>query len=287
MNGTAANWLPGNAVVVDDASDPNLSLRYERICRQHAATYLRSGSWNGIGGARGLGVAHLSSAGVSHVVFVDADDELLPIGMRAKVAAASDDMVVAGPYEIVGRYAEPYVADTSGLVALANRLGAHPANPVLYTNIVGHGAVVPLAGLHETDFPTRCYSGEFVTLWGQVLLSGRMGVIHADGPPAYRYEVRPEGNYSRDVRRHRAGVCAAFSAIRRMHFREETEYGYVASGGRRPSLYAPVVAGRRLLPEWCTAGAGRPWTFTDGLPREEFRSREVARHGRGAHGHHT
>jgi glycosyltransferase involved in cell wall biosynthesis len=263
MREAQADWNPRYVVVVDDASESSLSTAYRTICSDFSVTFIRVDSWIGIGGARWRGVLYLSTLNVSHVMFVDSDDELLPDGVHQKVKSAQDDTIVAGPYEISGRYAESYLAETKELIVLASLLGVHKSNPALYVNIVGHGALIPLNVLCEEDFPARVYSGEFVTLWAQLLFSGRAKLIHIDGPPAYRYEVRKDGNYSRDVQRHRMGVSAALAEMRRKYLFEKTSYEFVAPGGRLPSLYAPRIAERWLLPDWCELSKGGSWMITE------------------------
>lgn len=261
LHGVPVGWAASSVIVVDDVSDETLAAQYRTVCRRHGVSYLRLSRWLGIGGARWAGVARLATFGVTHVVFLDADDELLPLGMRKLLSVVRDDAVVVAPYQVAGRYAEPYVVDAEAVVDLLRQVGPRAISPLLHMNVVGHGAVVPIAPLGSADFPIRRYSGEFVTLWGRTILSGRLKVVRVDGPASYRYFVRSAGNYLRDVARHRRGVGDAFAALRSEYLGESLEYRFVAAGGRLPSLYAPFVDGGWRLPSWC-AVVGSRWMLT-------------------------
>jgi glycosyltransferase involved in cell wall biosynthesis len=242
--------VPTTIVVSDDQSDEPLCQEYSRLALIHHAEYVRSRVWHGIGGARNLGVAHVRSV-ATHVLFVDADDEVDSHAIAAMAEAATAGSIVTAFYLITGR-GPPYMPPKAALLRLAETHHGSRTSPLLHMNVIGQPALVPLEAFQAVNgYVERRYSGEHVDLWGRLLLGSVVRKVSLLPRVLYRYHSSADGNYRRRPLLHRRGVATALQALARRYFNDYSDYAWVASGRPLPTLYAPISQdGTLRLPPW-------------------------------------
>lgn len=242
--------VPTTIVVSDDQSDERFCQEYRRLALIHCAEYIRSRVWRGIGGARNLGVAHVRSV-ATHVLFVDADDEIDPHAVVAMAEAATADSIAAALCCVTGR-GPPYTPPKAALLRLAETHHGSLASPLLHMNVIGQPALLPLQAFQAVNgYVERRYSGEHVDLWGRILLGSVVRKVSLLPMALYRYHSSAEGNYRRRPLLHRRGVAMALQGLARHFFDDRSDYAWAACGRPLPTLYAPTSRDGKLnLPPW-------------------------------------
>lgn len=254
-------------VVSDDRSAEQLSAEYRHLAAVHGAEYVRSPVWRGIGGARNLGAAQVRSV-ATHVMFVDADDEIAPHAVAVMAEAATAGSIVTALCRVTGR-GTPYIPPKAPLMRLVQTYNGSRMSPLLHLNVIGQPALVPLNAFNAVSgYVERCYSGEHVDLWGRLLLSGAVRAATLLPTVLYHYHSSTDGNYRRHPSMHRRGIAAALQELSRRYFNDEADYAWAASGRPFPTLYVPTSRDETLLlPPWARLDRDRwrPNTTRDGL----------------------
>lgn len=255
-----ASDVPVAVVVSDDSSEASLAVEYLRLALAHGTGYVRSAVWGGVGGGRNLGLAHIRSS-VTHVIFVDADDEIDEACLASLAGAAAADSIATALCCITG-WGLPYTPPKAVLLRLLQAHHGLRSSPLLYMNVIGQPALLPVEALDAVGgYVERRYSGEHVDLWGRLLLGGVIRRISLVPKVLYRYHSTPQGNYRRDARRHRIGVAWALGELARRYFNEPSEYRWMAAGRPLPSLYAPAGPNDTVnLPAWAALDGNR-WSL--------------------------
>jgi glycosyltransferase involved in cell wall biosynthesis len=237
-------------VISDDCSESSLSSEYQRLALEHCAEYVRNTEWGGIGGARNLGVAHIDSE-ATHLMFVDADDEIDDDCIASIAIPESNNTIITGLCRVIGR-GRPHITKKAGLLDLIVRRHGSRTSPLLYTNAIGQPALLPMAAFKAVNgYAERRYSGEHVDLWGRLMLGDEIRRIVLVPKVLYRYYSRPDGNYRRDEPRHRREVAEALSQLVYTYFNDVWNYAWAARGRSLPSLYVPTDrSGNFRMPPW-------------------------------------
>lgn len=242
--------VPTTIVVSDDQSDNPLCQEYGRIAVAYRAEYVRSPVWHGIGGARNVGAVHVRSV-ATHVLFIDADDEIDPHAVAVMAEAATADSIVTALYRITGR-GPPCTPPKAALLRLAEAHHGSRVSPLLYMNVIGQPALLPLEAFQAVNgYVERRYSGEHVDLWGRLLLGGVVRKVSLLPMVLYRYHSSADGNYRRRPLLHQRGVATALRGLARRYFNDGSDYAWAAYGRPLPTLYAPTSEdGTLRLPPW-------------------------------------
>lgn len=246
-------------VISDDCSEKSLASEYERLALAHHAEYVRSRRWRGIGGARNLGAAHIGPE-ATHVMFVDADDEIDDDCISSMTIAEFTRTIITGLCRVIGR-GRPHITKKVDLLKLVESRHGLRSSPLLYTNTIGQPALLPMSAFRAVNgYAERRYSGEHVDLWGRLMLGGKVQGIVLIPKVLYCYYSRAEGNYRRDELRHRRGVAEALSQLASSCFNDVCDYTWASFGRSLPSLYVPVErSGSFRLPPWAEYRNGRWW----------------------------
>lgn len=246
-------------VISDDCSENSLAREYERIALAHRVEYVRSGTWRGIGGARNLGAAHIGPE-ATHVMFVDADDEIDDECISSMAISEFTKTIITGLCCVIGRR-RPHITKKVELLELVENCHGLRSSPLLYTNVVGQPALLPMAAFRAVSgYVERRYSGEHVDLWGRLMFGGEIRSIVLIPKLLYYYHSRADGNYRRDELRHRRGVAEALSQLANSCFNDVCDYTWAASGRSLPSLYVPIErSGSFMFPPWAEYHNGRWW----------------------------
>ncbi|MGH4018811.1 MAG: glycosyltransferase family 2 protein [Pseudonocardiaceae bacterium] len=249
-------------VISEDCSENSFSGEYRRLALAHRAEYVRSERWCGIGGARNLGAAHIGSE-ATHVMFVDADDEIDEACISSMAISGFAETIVTGFCRVIGR-GRSHITEKVDLLKLVESCHGLRSSPLLYTNVVGQPALLPMAAFEAVNgYVERQYSGEHVDLWGRLVLGGKVRSIVLVPKVLYCYYSSAAGNYRRDELRHRRGVAEALSRLATAWFNDVCDYTWAASGQSLPSLYVPIESsGSFRLPPWAECRDGRWWLKT-------------------------